>query len=212
MEIYNDNILLGSTNQDKRNKLSWLIEGSELTPKPLEIGSLNSPIPEDATTHRGNAENKAISYSQLTDKLVISSDGGVIIPVLGSKWDSLKTHRFAGENVNDQKRVSDLLKLMSPFHREDRVIIWREAVAIARNGTLLGLWEAKGREGILLETNDRHTENLGFWLHSLWLMPSFNLLYEDLSETQKICVYDPWSQIKPLIQEFFKSYGARKCP
>lgn len=212
MENYKENILIGTTNEDKRNKLSWLIEGLRLTPKPMKMSLLNNPFTEDVTSHRGNAEKKAIFYSQLTDELVISSDGGVIIPALESKWASLNTHRFAGENASDQDRVFDLLQLMSPFHGKHRRIIWREAVAVARSGTLLGLWEAKGREGLLLENNDQDNDNLGFWLHSLWLIPSFNLLYDDLTEKQKQWVYDPWSQIKPLIQVYFMNYGAEKFP
>jgi len=212
MENYKDNILIGTTNEDKRNKLNWLIEGLGLTPKPLEMSSLDNSLTEDAPNHRGNAENKARFYSQLTDELVISSDGGVIIPALESKWNSLHTHRFAGGNASNQKRVFDLLQLMRPFHGKDRIIIWQEAVAVARSGTLLGLWEAKGREGLLLEDSDRENKNFGFWLHSLWFIPSFNLLYDDLTERQKHWAYDPWSQIKPLIQVFFMNYGAGKFP
>ena len=212
MENYRGNILIGTTNEDKGHKLNWLIEGLGLTPKPLEMSFLNNVLTEDAPNHRGNAEKKARFYSQFTDELVISSDGGVIIPALGSKWNSLHTQRFAGGNASDQQRVFDLLQLMSRFHGKDRIIIWQEAVAVACHGALLGLWEAKGREGLLLEDSDRENKNFGFWLHSLWFMPSFYLLYDDLTERQKHWIYDPWSQIKPLIQVFFMNYGAGKFP
>ena len=213
MQPYDQPILIGTTNEDKSKKLCWLIEGLRLAPKPLNMDLIKIPFEEDATSHRGNAEKKALFYSQFTNDLVITSDGGLIIPVLKNNWKSLKTKRFASLNASDKERISSLLNIMSPFHGKSRIIAWQEAVAVAHNGTLLGLWEAKGREGVLLEEdNSKSNQPPGFWLHSLWFIPTFNLLYDELSEQEKFRTYDPWSQIKPLIKIFFMNQAAEKLP
>jgi inosine/xanthosine triphosphate pyrophosphatase family protein len=210
MKTHQQRILIGTTNQDKSKKLCWLLEGLRLDPKPLNIDLIKTPLEEDATSHRGNAEKKALFYSRFTNDLVITSDGGLIIPVLKNSWDSLNTKRFPGPNASDKERISNLLNMMSPFHGKSRIIAWQEAVAIAHNATLLGVWEAKGRDGILLEEGTSESNRPGFWLHSLWFIPTFNLLYEELSEQQKFNIYDPWSQIKPLIKIFFMNQAAGK--
>lgn len=206
MDTRNITILIGTTNPGKRAKLRWLLEHIGLERRPITDDLLRIKVTEDQLTHRGNAEKKALTYSRFTDDLVITSDGGMVVPALENHWDSLNTRKFVGPDETDEQRVSSLLRMMEPFDWEDRNIAWKEAVAIAYKGSLLGLWEAKGRHGILLKQDRPSSNNSGLWLDYLWYFPSFQLVYEELTEYQRFLVQDPWSQIRPLIKRFFMSH------
>ncbi|GIS81414.1 MAG: hypothetical protein CM1200mP15_00460 [Dehalococcoidia bacterium] len=110
-------ILLGTGNPAKQAMLAELVEGLPLNPvSPQDIG-LDSNPDETAPSHEEVARDKAAQWSLDSGLLTIASDGGLVIPSLGSKWESLFTHRFAGTSATDNDRADELLKLMSPYEK-----------------------------------------------------------------------------------------------
>ena len=97
-------ILLASTNPAKQAKLRWLLDGLGLRSiTPGDLG-LTPAIPEDGHDHRAIAEAKAAAWSRAAGMAALSSDGGLVIPALGDKWNALRTGRFAGESAGDRQR------------------------------------------------------------------------------------------------------------
>ena len=129
-------ILLATGNQAKQEILRWLLEGLPLTAiTPEELGLTSGPE-ETGETHQEIARLKARDWSQASAMLVIASDGGLVIPALGSDWESRFTHRFAGAEADDDERLNLLLEIMQPYSGSDRAASWTEALAIADSGTL----------------------------------------------------------------------------
>ena len=92
----NQRILLGTSNTAKQDALRWLLEGLPLlpaTPTQLDLKILPE---ETGDTHQAIAQTKAKEWSRAASMLAIASDGGLLLPVLGSGWESRFTHRFAG--------------------------------------------------------------------------------------------------------------------
>ena len=70
-----------------------------------------------ATPTRTIARDKAVSVGRrhVRHALTIASDGGLVIPVLGPRWESRYTRRFAGPAADNEERLSRLLELMRPY-------------------------------------------------------------------------------------------------
>ena len=127
-------ILLATANPDKQQQFRWLLEGLPLTPvTPQDLG-LTSVPDEVGESHHAVARLKARMWSQSGSMLAIASDGGLVLPALGAAWESLYTHRFAGETATGEDRVRNLLEMLLPYRGEDRRASWLESLAIAHRG------------------------------------------------------------------------------
>ena len=123
-------ILLATGNGDKQQTFRSLLDGLPLLPvTPAELG-INATPDEDGDTHEAIAREKAVEWSRAGSTLAIASDGGLVIPALGSRWESRHTRRFAGPEVDDSQRVDRLLELMEPFTDAARNASWAEAPRI----------------------------------------------------------------------------------
>lgn len=189
-------ILLATGNQAKQAKLRWLLDGVGLAPAtPTELGIALEPA-ETGGSHGAVASEKAVAWSERVACTVIASDGGAHIPSLGEAWTSLRTRRAAGAGATDQDRADHLLALMRGRTGAERNVVWREAVAIARGGRLLGCWEAEGRLGRLAESYAPGDIAGGFWMAGLIVVPRFARLYRDLTPDELAQVDDAWNALR----------------
>ena len=206
-------ILLATTNSAKQDRLRWLLDELPLVcVSPSEAG-LDEYIPpeETGTSHGEIAAEKAVAWSKAAAMLTICTDGGLTIPALGDRWQSILTRRLtekgrteggaAGE-VGDEERVQRLLELMRPYPAEKRQASWTEAIALADNGHLIAHWEVKGATGLVAQSPGPIGPVPGFWAFSLWEIPSLRKRYSELSERELASVDDHWTQLKLLLQAF----------
>lgn len=197
-------ILLATTNLAKREKLRWLLAGLDLEPVDPEERSVQVPLEETAGSHRANAVLKAVAASHASSTLAIASDGGLLVPALGPAWDSLRTHRFAGEAADDHTRLEELLRLMKDRGGQARRAHWVEALAVAEAGSLLAAWQEQGGSGLLLEGFDPSAIYSGFWAATIWYFPEVGKTYAQMSEQEQASIGDPWSKLKLWVQNFFR--------
>jgi inosine/xanthosine triphosphate pyrophosphatase family protein len=202
-------ILLATTNLAKQAKLRWVLEDLPLSlHTPQEFG-ISVEVPEDAPTHQQIALRKAQAWSHQAEGVAIASDGGLMIPALGSEWSSLHTHRFAGPDADDLGRLDRLIKLLTSQTSGEQSAHLVEAVAVAWNGTTLAVWEATGASGILAPSYDPKRVDPGFWAASILYFQSHQKLYLDMSSEEQAEAGDAWGQLKPKIQDFFQRFLVR---
>ena len=201
-------VLLATTNPAKGEMLAWLLDGLGLTLETPETARTSAEVEESDPTHRGNAVRKAMAWSQAYGGTAIASDGGLLIDALGPRWNSVHTARFAGPHVDDRGRLDSLLELMSPYSGQERRATWQEAVAVARTGALLGVWEARGGDGLLADSYDAQRMAPGFWVGAIWSFPALGKRYDQLSEAERREVGEPWSLLRPPVQAFFRRWLA----
>ena len=199
-------VLLATTNPAKRTMLAWLLDGLGLSLETPETAGTSADVEESDPTHKGNAVRKAIAWSRAYGGTAIASDGGLLIDALGPRWNSVHTARFAGPAVDDRGRLDSLLELMSPYSGEERRATWKEAVAVARAGEPLGVWEAQGGDGLLADSYAVGRMAPGFWVGAVWYFPALGKRYNQLSEAQRREVGEPWSLLKPPVQAFFQRW------
>ncbi len=189
--------------------MRWMLEGLPLSPAtPFQLGL--QAIPDEAGgTHETIAQAKALDWSQAGSMLSIASDGGLVVPALGSGWESRYTHRFAGPDANDAQRLERLLELMKPYHGAQREATWVEAVAIADQGELLASWELTGATGIISEDSPALPPASGFWAFTAWYFPGLGKTYNELSLAEREGLEDHWVRIRREVQDFFKGRLSR---
>ncbi|HLF04900.1 MAG TPA: non-canonical purine NTP pyrophosphatase [Dehalococcoidia bacterium] len=201
-------ILLATTNPAKQQALRELLAGLPLrlvTPKEL---GLSSGPDEEGETHEAIARLKAREWSLAASMLAIATDGGLVIPALGGRWESRFTHRFAGPAADDAERLRRLLELMRPYRGAEREASWVEALAIADRGKVLASWELTGGAGVIAESAEGSPCVPGFWAFTVWYFPRLGKTYNQLSPAERDALGDHWSRLRGLVQEFFRSYLA----
>ena len=197
-------IILGTGNPAKQGMLRWLLEGlplSPVTPEQLSLEAL--PDEEEGETHEEIARTKAERWSAAGSALCIATDGGLVVPALGPRWESRFTHRFAGPEATDGDRRRALLELMRPHTGAAREASWLEALAIADRGRVLASWERAGATGVVADHPGHDPEIPGFWFFSLWHFPGVNKTYNQLSEAERAAMDDHWRGLRGLVHRFF---------
>lgn len=203
-------ILLATTNPAKQQKLRWLVQGLPLAPvTPKELG-LNSAPEEEGETHETIARLKAQQWSEAGNMLAIASDGGLVIPALGGRWESRFTHRFAGPAADDSERLRRLLELLHPYQGAARQASWLEALAIADRGRVLASWELQGGKGVIAEGPGASPRVPGFWVFSVWYFPEFGKTYNQLAPEELASMDDHWTRLRQLVQRFFQDWQRAK--
>lgn len=143
---------------------------------------------ETAANFAGNAALKAAAYSRAADGgLAIASDGGLEVPALAGRWDPLLTHR------QGQAKLRELAAGL-----EDRRVRWTEAIALAEQGELLGVWAASDTEGLL--ALEPWPASSGFWVWDIFLFPSLGKTWAQLSAAERIAVDHTWLALKRVVQ------------
>lgn len=200
-------VLLASTNPEKQGKLAWILEGLSAIPAlPGELGLSDvAPSEDGGTSHQNVACLKAEAWSRCTPILVMSSDGGLVIPSLGPEWESLYTRRFAGEGADDRIRAQRLLELLSNRVGEERKASWVEGLAIAQGGRTLASWEVTGPTGVILQKPPTMPAAEGFWVFPLWYFPHLDKTYSQLDEQELASINDHWGQLKDRVRGFFQA-------
>ena len=197
-------ILLATGNRDKQEQFLEILAGLPLSPvTPGEIGL--SVVPdEDGDTHESIARQKAMEWSDASSTLVIASDGGLLIPALGPRWESRYTRRFAGPAADNDQRLARLLELMRPYSGEERRASWVEALSLAYRGRVLVSWELSGGTGYL---DDRLPDGPppGFWVFSVWRFPQYGATYNRLTGEQRDSIDDHWGRLRRMVRRYFQS-------
>lgn len=195
--------LLGTNNPDKQDALRSLLEDLQFQPTtPAQLG-LGAAPDETGDTHEQIARSKATYWSRAASMLAIASDGGLVLPALGSGWESRYTHRFAGQDATNLDRLEHLLELMQPYSGPQREASWVEAVAIADRGRVLASWEIKGATGLIANSASSRSQASGFWAFSVWYFPQLGKTYDQLTLEEREEVEDHWVLLRRVVQSFF---------
>lgn len=169
-------IVAGTRNEAKIAELQRLVgDCARVVPPSADFQDFDPP--ENGRSFEENAVIKALAWSRhLQDagkaSLVIASDGGLWIYSLNG-WDPLQTRRFAGPNATDLERAERLLDMAKTLEGRERMFWWEEAVAIANQGAIMGVWSAGSEQGFLATSVDPDLidRQPGFWIPAIWLVP-----------------------------------------
>lgn len=173
-------LIAATRNADKLALLARLaLRRHAILPLPDRVAEVESePEPESRPGGRLRvdplvliAQVKAISVSVALDGAkTIASDGGLLVLGLGDRWQPAMTRRFAGPDATNRDRAVALLDLADGLTGDQRRLGWREVVAIAEAGQVIGTFTAEATPGWLVEEFPANWEDAGqgFWVPRLW--------------------------------------------
>ena len=199
-------LLLATTNRAKAERLRRFCAGLDVD---LIDGTATEPsIQEDGASHLANAVRKAVGWSRQRGQAALASDGGMAIPALGQDWTSLVTRRATGGDVSDEEHAVRLLRRMRDLAGEAREAYWTEAVAIARDGVVVGAWETSGLRGRVAEEFLPPAGGTGgFWMSGLWTSRISGRRHWQLSKDELAAEKDPWDILAPLVRDMLGRLG-----
>lgn len=206
------NLVVASRNGAKIEQLANLLLGAARVhplPPDARLGPDVEATLEDGGSFREIAERKASAWSdRLPDRLVIATDGGLLVPALGASWDPLKTRRFAGEEATDLDRANRLLELAENLDDDDRQIWWQEALALAAFGQVVESWTATSGPGMLARYVEPEliARSGGFWVPAVWRSPAHDLQQAaELSPSDFANVFTHWPQLALNLRRFLSN-------
>ena len=176
-------VLLATRNAGKVRELARL-----LADQSVEVVSLadfaNAPeTVEDGDTLAANAAKKAREASRGTGLLALADDSGLEVDFLAGA-PGVHSNRFMGRKTTDAKRNAEILRLLAGVTAERRTCRFRCAVALARDGQLVGAAEDTC-EGRLAEAP--RGEN-GFGYDPIFYLPDRDCTVAELSADEKNAV------------------------
>ena len=179
------NILIGTKNPYKAGVMEYMLSDiDDVKIHFLKDSNINIEIEEDGPSLIENAKKKAIEISKYTDWYVLTSDGGVDIPSLGSKWDILRNQRIVGHENDDITKVINILKLMKGIKKEDRKVEYHLALALALEGKIVGVLEGITDRGYIIEKMPKGDIPFGMWMGHIWYYPKFQKTFTQLDEIE----------------------------
>lgn len=202
-------LVVATRNLAKIEQLANLMLGAaRVSPLPSDV-HLDPNVEaglETGDSIRTIAERKAVAWSEaLPDRLVIATDGGLLVPGLGAAWDPLRTKRFAGEFATDIDRANQLVGLAEQLDEDDRQIWWQEALALAAFGQVVQSWTATSGPGVLARYVDPDLVALGggFWIPAVWRSPAHDLQQAaELPPGEFANVFSHWPQLAINLRRF----------
>src|SRR6478735_4741005 len=206
-------VVAGTRNTAKLTELQRLVgDAARTVPPPPEAGEIE--VDERGETFEENAAAKALAWSRhLHDtgvaSLVIASDGGLLISALAN-WNPLRSRRFAGPDATDQERAERLIEMSGSLAGDERTIYWQEAVAIADQSEVVGIWCAESAPGMLATSVDRKLidRRPGFWIPAIWLVPQCgNRLLATLSDAERDQLDDHWQRLRAPVRQALVTMG-----
>ncbi|MCX7950630.1 MAG: XTP/dITP diphosphatase [Clostridiales bacterium] len=173
-------LIVASNNNHKIHEIKEILKPFNIDVVSLKEAGINIDIVEDEKTFEENAYKKAKTIYDLTNEAVLADDSGLEVYALDNA-PGVYSARFAGEECNYQKNNEKLLKLLENVDDKDRgarfvctmILITKEGKVIKSVGTIEGVIsrEMKG--------------NNGFGYDPLFIVPSLNKTFAELSEEEK---------------------------
>ena len=182
-------ILIGTKNPHKRQKLSWVVK--EYCEPVIKDDLLE--VEETAHSFIETAQEKVKAYSKQFNCFAISTDAGAVIPALNkAEWEPLRTKRFG---TTDQERIYKLLEMMKD--KTNRTIEWHEAIAVAYNGEVLFSVLERAMDAVMDKEFNQNFYREGIWLCSISSFPQFGgKNYFELDNTQQQLTEDSWGKLR----------------
>ena len=105
-------LLLATNNPGKIAEIKSIFANYEVF--SLKEKEIFVDVEEDADTFAGNALKKAREIYEIAKVPVIADDSGLCIDILGG-WPGVFTHRFLGEEANDEQRNNAIIEKMISY-------------------------------------------------------------------------------------------------
>jgi XTP/dITP diphosphohydrolase len=142
-------LLLATRNAHKTREFAQIL-GAEFEVRDLASAPEFAPVEETGLTFAENAILKAVAISKQFPALVVADDSGLEVDALRGA-PGVYSARYAGARASDAENVAKLLDELARCDADARGARFRCALALAREGKVLGIFEGVV-EGTIVRT------------------------------------------------------------
>jgi XTP/dITP diphosphohydrolase len=173
-------LLLATNNKGKLREYRRLLRGIPFEiVTPLDCG-IKAEIAETGATFEENAILKATTVASLSNLLTLADDSGLEVDALGGAPGPL-SHRFAGKNATDPKRIAYLMAKLKDAPEKNRTAQFRCVIAIAEPGGRVEICSGSCR-GVII---DKPRGANGFGYDPVFYLPELDKTMAELTLSQK---------------------------
>ncbi|MDE5888598.1 MAG: RdgB/HAM1 family non-canonical purine NTP pyrophosphatase [Bacilli bacterium] len=112
-------MIFDSNNKGKLREIKDIFD--EYDVKSLSEAGIDIDVEEDQDSFYGNALKKAKEIYEIAKEPVVADDSGLCIDAFNG-WPGVLTHRFMGEDANDDDRNNAILEKMKGNDRTAKVV------------------------------------------------------------------------------------------
>ncbi len=173
-------LVLATRNDDKIREIAAIYARLNLDLRTLRDWPEIGELPEHGETYADNARSKAAAVAAATGFLSLADDSGIEIDALGGR-PGAHSRRFLGEEATDEDRNARVLALLKDVSDAGRTARYRAAVAVARPGGEVRVFEGTCEGRIARAPRGRH----GFGYDPIFLVPEEGRTMAELSPEVK---------------------------
>jgi XTP/dITP diphosphohydrolase len=173
-------LLLATNNRAKVKEYARLLKGIPYRIVSLEDINISEQVEETGISFEENAILKAKRYCELSGLTTIADDSGLEVDALDGE-PGVRSARYAGEGVSDQKRIDFLLKKLVDVPWEERQAQFSCVIAIAYPDGKVQICQGQCR-GIL---TFKPLGDKGFGYDPIFYLPDLHKTMAELSMNEK---------------------------
>jgi XTP/dITP diphosphohydrolase len=173
-------LLLATNNKGKLREYRRLLHDIPFEiVTPADLG-ITAEVAETGATFEENAIQKATTMASLSNLLTLADDSGLEVDALGGAPGPL-SHRFAGKNATDAKRITYLLARLKDAPTKNRAAQFRCVIAIAEPAGRVEICSGSC-EGIII---DKPRGANGFGYDPVFYLPELGKTMAQLTLREK---------------------------
>jgi XTP/dITP diphosphohydrolase len=173
-------ILLATNNRDKVREYARLLKGIPYRIVSLEDINISEQVEETGTSFEENAILKAKRYCEISGLTTMADDSGLEVDALGGE-PGVRSARYAGKGVSDQKRIDFLLEKLGNVPWEKRQAHFRCVIAIVYPGGKVQTCQGQCSGILTFAPLGEH----GFGYDPIFYLPDLHKTMAELSMSEK---------------------------
>ncbi len=173
-------VVLATRNSNKIREISAIYAHLGLDLHTLRECPMIADLPEDAAAYADNAAAKAAAVAAATGLIALADDSGIEIDALGGE-PGVHSRRFLGEAATDADRNARVLALLEGVPDTQRTARYRAAVAVARPGSGVRVFEGTCEGLVARRPRGRH----GFGYDPIFFVPRYGRTMAELPPETK---------------------------
>lgn len=177
----NTHILVATLNPGKLKEIQLFLEPLYIPLLSLEVLPGVESAPEEGTTFKANARQKARHYSRFSKALTIADDSGLIVDALHGE-PGIYSARYVSNRATDKERNERILSQMEDISEPRRSARFECCIALAQEGQVLEIYRGTLEGSICREPRGRK----GFGYDPIFEVPELNQTLAELDPQKKI--------------------------
>jgi XTP/dITP diphosphohydrolase len=173
-------VVIATRNPGKFREIKAILSSLPLKFLSLEDFPDLPEVVEDGATFAENAGKKARTIADITGRLTIADDSGLVVDALQGR-PGVFSSRYAGEKATDRKRCQKLLEEMASIPEGKRQARFACAMAIALPDGRMEVVEGECRGRITFTPRGKR----GFGYDPIFFVPEFGKTMAELAPEEK---------------------------